>query len=130
MTASTWEQLTEQLAARLPQLDNDDVINLKSEGRYTQLIQVEDGLILEAVSNRFLPPDSQLTPHQEEQLQQKGWEPPNPPLRLNWWHDVKQWPLHSRDADRIADLMISTLRDVYRIADPGDVVERTFNTTK
>jgi hypothetical protein len=129
MTASSWEQLTAELAARLPRLATDDVISLKSEDRYTQLIQLHDGLALEAVSNRFLPPESRLSPEQEQQLQHKGWQPPKPPFQLNWWYDANQWPLHSRDADRIAELMVSTLREVYRIADAGDVVEHSFNAT-
>ncbi len=127
MTATSWEQLTERIAVRLPLLENNDVISLKSAGRYTQLIQREDGLNLEAVSNRFLPPGRRLTTDEEQQLRQKGWEPPNPPLQLNWWRDVKQWPLHSRDSHRIAELLVSTLRDVYRIADPSEIVERSFN---
>ncbi len=127
MSASSWAELTEQLAARLPQLHDGDVISLKGADRYTQLIQRETGLTLEAVSNRFLPPERHLTAEQEQELENKGWQPPNPPRRNNWWHEVEQWPLHSRDADRIAELMVSTLRDVYEVSGSSDVVERTFN---
>ncbi|GAB1644195.1 TY-Chap domain-containing protein [Krasilnikovia sp. MM14-A1259] len=128
MNASSWEQLTDQLATRLPRLTEDDVIILKASGnRYIQLIQRKDGLTLEAVSNRALPPEAQLNTGQAQELQDKGWRPPNPPLRMNWWQDVNQWPLHSRDATRIADLMVSTLRDVYEIAAADDVTERSFS---
>jgi hypothetical protein len=130
MSTPSWEQLTDKLAARLPRLQEDDVIILKC-GRYsTQLIQLRWGLSLQAVSNRFLPPELPLSTEQEHQLREKGWQPPDPPLQLNWWLDVDKWPLHSRDAARIAELMISTLRDVYDATDPGDVEERSFNVTR
>ena len=130
MTASSWAQLAEQLADRLLRLGDGDVINLVSAGRYTQLIQRDVGLTLEAVSNRFLPPKAQLTTGQEQQLEEKGWQQPIPPRRNNWWLDVDQWPLHSRDAARIADLMVSTLRDVYGVADPDAIDGRAFNADR
>jgi hypothetical protein len=127
MTMSSWEELTEQLAARLPRLEIDDVIILIQEAgnRYTQLIQLKNGLALEAVANVALPQDGQLTVEQERELQRKGWQPPERP-RHNWWHEVNKWPLHSRDAASIAELMVSTLRDVYRVASPSDIEVRSF----
>lgn len=127
MSASSRQQLQDQLAARLPQLTEGDVIILGSGRLYTQLMQRRDGLTLEAVSNSGLPGDQQLDADQENRLREKGWQPPDEPLRLNWWQDVNQWPLHSRDAARIADLMVSTLRDVYGVGEPGDIEESSFN---
>ncbi len=127
MSGLTWEQLNDQLAARLPQLTEGDVIILGSGRRYTQLMQRRDGLTVEAVSNSGLPPDQQLGTAQENRLREKGWQPPNKPWRLNWWHDVTRWPLHSRDAARIAELMVSTLRDVYDVTEPADIRESSFN---
>ncbi|MFC7530803.1 hypothetical protein [Actinoplanes sp. GCM10030250] len=129
MSASSWEELTEQLAARLPRLEIDDVVILAAPGnRYTELVQLKNGLALDAVSNAFLPPDGQLTAEQERELQTLGWQPPAGPMRQNWWHEVGKWPLHSRDAARIAELMVSTLRDVYRVAAPSDVEQRSFKS--
>ncbi len=127
MSVSSWQELNDRLAARLPQLTEGDVIILGSGRRYTQLMQRRAGLTLEAVSNSGLPPEQQLGAEQESRLREKGWQPPDKPLRLNWWHDVHQWPLHSRDATRIAELMVSTLRDVYDVTEPGDVEESAFN---
>ena len=122
MRASSWEGLTELFAARLPGLAVDDVVILAASGnRYTEVVQLENGLALEAVSNSFLPPEGRLTGAQEQELQNKGWQAPERPFRQNWWHDVPKWPLHSRDAAAIAELMVSTLRDVYRVADPSDI---------
>lgn len=90
-------------------------------------MQRRNGLTVEAVSNSGLPPEQQLDADQENRLRAKGWHPPNRPLRLNWWYDVDQWPLHSRDAARIADLMVSTLRDVYAVPEPDAVEDSSFN---
>jgi hypothetical protein len=127
MSASSWEELTEQLAARLPRLEIDDVVILAASGnRYTELVQLKNGLALDAVSNAFLPPDGQLTAAQEQELREKGWQPPERPFRQLWWHEVDKWPLHSSDAAGVAELMVSTLRDVYRVGSPSDIEVRSF----
>lgn len=129
MSASSWEKLTGQLAARLPGLEVDDVVILAASGnRYTEVAQLKNGLALDAVSNSFLPPEGRLTGEQEQELQNKGWQAPERPFRQNWWHEVHKWPLHSRDAAAIAELMVSTLRDVYRVADASDIEVRAFNS--
>jgi hypothetical protein len=128
MTVSSWDKMTEQLADRLPWLELDDVIILGAPGnRYTQIVQLEDKVAVSAVSNAFLPPDGQLTAEQEQQLQALGWQPPNTPFRQHWWHEVEQAPLYSEEAARIAELMVSTLRDVYRVASPADIELDSFN---
>jgi hypothetical protein len=127
MSPSSWEELIEQLAARLPELAIDDVLILEASGnRYTELVQLKGGIALDAVSNAFLPPDGQLTAEQERELQAKGWQPPERPLRQNWWREVTTWPLHSRDLRGIAELMVSTLRDVYGVAGPSEINLRSL----
>jgi type III secretion system-like peptide-binding chaperone len=127
MSPSSWEELIEQLAARLPELTIDDVLILEASGnRYAELVQLNGGIALDAVSNAFLPPDGQLTAEQERELQAKGWQPPERPLRQNWWHEVTRWPLHSRDLRAIAELMVSTLRDVYGVAGPAEINLRSL----
>ncbi|MEU8239043.1 hypothetical protein AB0C07_12415 [Actinoplanes missouriensis] len=127
MSASSWEELTEQLADRLPRLEVGDVVILEAPGnRYTELVQLTDGLGLDAVSNNFLPPDGRLAPEQEAGLRAKGWQPPDEPGELNWWLRIKKWPLHSRDAASIAALMVSTLREVYGVASPSELELRAF----
>jgi hypothetical protein len=125
----SWEELTGQLAERLPRLEVDDVVILVAPGnRYTQLVQLKDKLALDAVSNSFLPPEGQLTADQERQLESKGWQPPEGAFRQLWWHEVTKWPLHSRDAAVVAELMVSTLRDVHGVADPSEIEVRAFQS--
>ena len=129
MNASAWAELIEELADRLPRLELDDVVILKASGnRYTELFQLKDGLALDAVSNTFLPPDGRLTAEQETEMRTKGWQPPDEPDQPNWWLLFPKWPLHSRDAAWIAELMVSTLRDVYGVADPAEIGVRAFKS--
>lgn len=123
MNASSWEELTSQIAARLPLLELDDVIQLIGPGnRFTQLSQGDGALTLDAVSNEFLAPDGHLDAAQEQAMRDKGWQSPSP----LWTYEVDKWPLNSRDAARVADLMVSTLRDVYRVAGPSDIEVKSF----
>ncbi|WP_045744508.1 TY-Chap domain-containing protein [Actinoplanes rectilineatus] len=125
----SWEELTEQIADRLPRLATGQVVIVEAPGnRYTELVQLAGGLALDAVSNEFLPPDGRLGPEQERELAAKGWQPPERPSRLNWWLEVPKWPLHSRDAARIAELMVSTLRDVYGVTEVSDIGHRSFQS--
>jgi hypothetical protein len=129
MTVSSWEELSGQLADRLPVLEVDDVVILAAPGnRYTELVQLEGRIALDAVSNTFLPPDDQLTADQERQLQEKGWQPPERPFRPLWWHEVDEWPLRSGEVSAVVELMVSTMRDVYRVADPADIEVRSFRS--
>ncbi|HWS35585.1 MAG TPA: hypothetical protein VN408_22955 [Actinoplanes sp.] len=126
MNESSWEGLTSQLASRLPLLEIDDVVQLIGPGnRFTELVQLDDMLALDAVSDEFLPPEAHLDAAQVQQMRDKGWQSPSP----LWTYEVDKWPLNSRDAARVADLMVSTLRDVYRVADPADIEVKSFNTS-
>lgn len=70
-------------------------------------------LHVEAVSNRFLAPDRQLSPEREKTLEQLGWAPP-----------AKGCPNHAIDCqshgdeDRkwLANLIEKTFSDVYGIS--------------
>lgn len=127
MNASSWAELTEQLADRLPRLELGDVVILEASGnRYTELFQLTDGLALDAVSNTFLPPEGQLAAEQEAAMRAKGWQPPDEPDQPNWSLLFRKWPLHSRDATWIAELMVSTLHDVYGVTGPSEVEVRVF----
>lgn len=124
MKTSSWEELTDRLAARIPLLEFNDVVQLVASGnRFTELIQLDGTLDLDAVSNEFLPPEGQLDAAQEQAMRDKGWRSGSP----LWTHTVDKWPLNSRDAAQVAGLMVSTLRDVYRVADPSEIDVKTFN---
>jgi hypothetical protein len=127
MSVTSWDELTEQVADRLQRLRLDEVLILLAPGnRYTEVSQLQDRLALDTVSNEFLPPDGRLDADQERQLEAMGWQRPTPPIQPLWIQEVQKWPLHSSDAERVADLMVSTLRDVHAVKTPSEIELNAF----
>ncbi len=126
MNQKSWEELQQELAARLLRLTDGDTVILSSGGRYTQLQQGPNWIRLEAASNHSLSPAEQLSAEQQERLLGMGWQPPAPPLDDNWWVQ-QEWPLSGRTATRLADMIVVTLRNVYGTDEVSQVEEKTFN---
>lgn len=126
MSSAGWEEFSEGIAARLPRLGINDVIILGKGPLYTQLIQLKHGLAVEAVASSGLPEGQELTAEQERLLAEKGWRAPARLRTKNWSYELEKWPLHSRDAARVTELMVSTLREVYGITDPADIEMKSF----
>jgi hypothetical protein len=126
MNADPWGDLTGDLAAQLPYLKNGDIVILKREDRYVQLFQGPDGGSIEASANANLPAPQRLSAAGEEKLSEMGWEPPRPPDRHNWWIDYG-WPLHSREARRLAELLVATLREAFETKNPRELQREDFN---
>lgn len=105
----TWEQLSQELAARLTRLVDGDTIRLADEPYSSTLQQAPEFLRLETASNHTLPPDRRLTAEQEQQLRGLGWEPPEVPGSPNFWIRVG-WPLSGAEALRAAGMMVGVRR--------------------
>lgn len=70
----------------------------------------------EAASNAVLSPDFQLTNAQLDSMQQLGWQPPTNDTERptgNFWLEESQ-----EESDRIAELAVCALRDVYGVQHP------------
>ncbi len=126
MAYQTWEQLTQQLAARLPRLVNGDAIRLADEPFFAMLQQAPDFVRLETASNHTLPADRQLTAAQEQQLAALGWQQPEVPGDPNFWVEL-DWPLSGAQALQAAAMMVGALRDVYGIDRADRIEEKAFN---
>ncbi len=126
MAYRTWEQLTQELAARLPRLANGDTIRLADEPYFSMLQQAPDFLRLETASNHTLPPDRRLTAEQEQQLRALGWAQPDVPGDPNFWVEL-DWPLSGAQALHAAGMIVGALRDVYGVDRAGGVEEEAFN---
>ncbi|WP_285689956.1 hypothetical protein [Actinoplanes sp. NBRC 103695] len=124
VTQSSWEQLTESLAARLPWLGDGDSIILQSGPFYTQLGQGPASIRIEAAAGDSLPADAQLTAAQEQQLGDLGWQPPAHGDQN--WARTEPWPLSGRTATQLATMIVGALRDVFGL-DAARVEERAFN---
>jgi hypothetical protein len=71
LSHDSWQQLTQQLASRLPRFEDGDTVILRHGGRYTQVQQRPNGITVEAVSNHLQPPDRCLSADQERQLERR-----------------------------------------------------------
>ena len=71
----------------------------------------------EAASNAVLGEDFQLKPDQVAAMERLGWQPPSVDGRdrpaANFWFELAQ-----DEADRISELAVGALRDVYGVQHP------------
>jgi hypothetical protein len=128
----SWDEFEARLTASLERMAVDQffILSTRPAGDdeslyYAQFAQGgRAGFIAEAVSNGYLMGDKQLSPAQEEALGQLGWQFPDPrakkPENFN-----RQWPMPTPFAE-VARLVIRTLREVFGVASPTDLVYRRF----
>jgi hypothetical protein len=131
--ALTWDALEERLAAVLRRMAVDTFLILSTSGAddsayYVQFAQGgRPGFRAEAVSNSFLAGARALSPAQEELLGRLGWQWPSGGDAGDR-NFSRQWPQRAPFRD-VARLAVRTLRDVYGIRGPDDLVYRRFDDT-
>jgi Putative bacterial sensory transduction regulator len=125
----SWEQFGGRLAAVLGRMAAGSYLILSSRADdeivyYVQFAQGgRGGFRAEAESNNFLAGRWALSPAQEEQLAGLGWQCPMPgDSDLNF---MRQWPTPAPYAE-IASLALRSLREVYGIERPSELVYRRF----
>jgi SseB protein N-terminal domain len=125
-----WSEFAERFARELAGLDRDTILIVREsdESRhYVQAMREPDRLYAEAVSNNFLDGPLLLTPSDEEVLSETGWRPPAPDgSPANWWTELPPITLPG-DFDRLADMMVTALRDVQGVRRPSDLVYESFH---
>lgn len=126
MAYRSWEQLTQELAARLPRLADGDTIRLADEPYFSMLQQAPDLLRLETASSHTLPPDRRLTAEQEQRLRALGWEQPEVPGDPNFWIEL-DWPLSGVRALQAAGMVVGALHEVYGVPRVEAIEEQAFN---
>jgi len=128
----SWDDFEARLAAVLERmaLDQFFILSTRPAGDDESLYFVQfaqggrAGFLAEAVSNRYLTGAAQLPPDQEEAMAALGWQFPD-------HHATKpenfsrQWPMPAPFAD-VAALAVRTLREVYGVERPADLVYRRF----
>jgi hypothetical protein len=125
----SWEQFEGRLAAVLGRMAARSYLILSSRADdeivyYVQFAQGgRGGFRAEAESNNFLSGRWALSPAQEEQLAGLSWQCPTPgDSDLNF---MRQWPNPAPYAE-IASLAVRSLREVYGIERPSELVYRRF----
>ena len=128
----TWADFEARLVSALERMALDQYLILSTRPAgddeslyFVQFAQGDRaGFLAEAVSNRYLTGAAQLSPAQEEAMAALGWQFPDP-------HATKpenfsrQWPMPAPFAEA-ARLAIGTLRQVYAVGRPADLVYRRF----
>jgi type III secretion system-like peptide-binding chaperone/type III secretion system (T3SS) SseB-like protein len=124
-----WSEFAERLSRELARLDRDTILIIREhdeDRHYVQAMREPDRLYAEAVSNNFLEGPLLLTPADEEVLAEAGWQPPTADWApANWWCELS--PVATADDHaRLADMMVTALRDVQGVRRPADLVYESF----
>lgn len=129
-TDLTWDDFEHRVALVLERMATDTFLILSTRPDDEQCFYVQfaqggrAGFRAEAESNNYLVGRWALSPIQEEQLADLGWQAPLPgeKIALNF---MRQWPMPTPFAD-VAGLAVRTLREVYGIDHPSELVYRRF----
>jgi T3SS (YopN, CesT) and YbjN peptide-binding chaperone 1/T3SS (YopN, CesT) and YbjN peptide-binding chaperone 3 len=129
--APTWDEFEGHLAATLARMAVDTYLilttpaNEEESSYYVQFAQGgKAGFRAEAVSNAYLAGTYALSPAQEEQLGDLGWQWP-PPRSRDELNFSRQWPMPT-PFEEVARLAVRTLREVYGVGGPSRLVYRRF----
>ena len=136
--AEEWDRLAADLARCLSDLAEDEhlILSYKNANYYVQFCaQGSFGMRAEAVSNAFiLPVQAVLTVSDYEHMDELGWHRATnpPPERRGEYEPPDGSPNFFQDLavpvdwDALAQLSIRTLREVYRVRHPGELVYKAF----
>ncbi|WP_302931568.1 SseB family protein [Actinomadura sp. WMMA1423] len=132
-----WSEFARRLGRELAGLERDTILIVRErdESRhYVQAMREPDRLYAEAVSNNFLEGPLLLTLADEEVMSEAGWRPPADPAPRNWWTELPEAgapggmpSVTDGDFSRLADVMVTALRDVQGVRRPSDLVYESFH---
>ena len=125
-TDAAWTAFRGRLADHVAAMDDDEVLvvayadvvddDAEGAGPYVQLCAFGEGRVqVETASNHVLDDSVALTPEQEDALLLLGWEEP---LDEPGWENF-HLTADRRDADRVAVLLVQTLREVHGVPHPA-----------
>jgi hypothetical protein len=80
--------------------------------------------VAEVASNRVLDPRLRIRKSERRLLRELGWSRPNED-HLNYWIDVD-----SAYADKVADMLVTALRDVFGVIHPAFLIDRFREETE
>ncbi|WP_157430237.1 TY-Chap domain-containing protein [Actinomadura oligospora] len=127
-----WSEFARRLGRELTALERDTILIVREreESRhYVQAMREPDRLYAEAVSNNFLDGPLLLTLADEEVMSDAGWRPPADPGMAgprNWWTELPAFAT-AADYARLAEVMVTALRDVQAVRRPSDLVYESFH---
>jgi hypothetical protein len=140
-TEEAWHRFAEALSIALADLDEDEylVVSRKNTNYYVQLMdQGSFGVRAEAVSSSYLTDDELLSDESKARLVELGWtaptHPPSDEYDEQGRHKTEGAPNFYLDLAKptaypeLADLMVTTLREVYGAGHPGGLEYNAAST--
>jgi type III secretion system-like peptide-binding chaperone len=123
--AATWDDVVDELAARLPRLRDGDAVAIEVGERFVQVKQF--GQVLSAIASGVDPKlreHVRVSAEQSRHMLALGWRLPD-----EMTHSLPDLPrpVSAETAGRVARLLVATLRDVYGAATPADAVVESHN---
>ncbi|RAY10836.1 SseB family protein [Actinomadura craniellae] len=123
-----WSEFAVRLGRELAGLEHDTILIVRErdeDRHYVQAVREPERLYAEAVSNHFLSDPLLLKPADEEVMAEAGWRPPGDPSPRNWWTDLPPFAT-AADHARLADMMVTALRDVQGVRRPADLLHEAL----
>lgn len=127
----TWKDFEGRLVQVLGRMAVDQYLIISSratagaDSHFVQFAQGgREGFRAEAVSNRFLKGTGALSPLQEEQLGDLGWQWPSPTSTSDP-NFTREWPMPTPFAE-VARLAVRSLREVYRVQRTSWLTYKSF----
>lgn len=135
----SWPAFTRALAETLAVLDDTQhlILDRKPVGVYVQVATRDDGgLRIEAVSNHYLQGDDRLDSARIRRLRKLGWLAPTyaPEKPEGAKRPRKGSPNYYRDLEgdvdyaAAAEMLVATLREVYKVSRPSRLSYKAFDT--
>jgi hypothetical protein len=129
-----WARFSGQLRCAIAVLDPEEFIVLSTPlGRFVQVMVQDHEIRVETVSNQFLPERWRLPIEDLDLLEALGWEAPTHTMEEdsrrregspNHWMDLDE----DTPADMIANILVTTLRDVHGASEPEDLTYLASDT--
>ncbi|BDU02468.1 TY-Chap domain-containing protein [Nocardia sputorum] len=116
-----WGDLAAGLAAELAALRAGSIVKLVESGtgprrRYAQFLQLDDALAAELVDDEWLALEARAGAAGRALIAESGWRERDAG-HVNWWTELP-WPSPTVDYRRLADMVVTGLRDGFGIHAP------------
>ncbi|WP_433661712.1 TY-Chap domain-containing protein [Nocardia sp. CA-128927] len=127
-----WAEFTDGLAEQLATLPSGAVVIVgeapisSDKSRTAQFRQFDDSVWAQLAGDRWLDPEVQAGEAGRHLIRAAGWQEPDDDHIENWWVEVP-WPVSTAGYRRLAEMVVTGLRDGFRIADPTPLVYQAWN---
>nr|WP_222595092.1 hypothetical protein [Nocardia ninae] len=104
----------------------DEAERQQERRRFAQFRQLEDMIWAELPGDDSLDPDVQVREAGSRVIAEAGWQHPDADHCDNWWFELP-WPADAGAYRRLASMIVTGLRDAYRVVAPDRLVYDAWN---